>query len=687
MKSIAAFALAAGILVALVTFAPPEVAAQNDFELSATATPGEVEVGKEVAINITITNKEPFAYQSLVLRIFVYPSSGEPGTPMSPDHPVSNLASGKTFNISLIFKPSSTGSHSITVNIYNRTVDNANLLAQVQSPGVFIANPMNTSSAGETPVYLIAGAAVVIVVAVVAVLLVLAARKKKAARAEPVQQVVLEPAEEKIEGKLPMDYYKFRRENFSRLKPVGLTRSGTCILGNLSKKDARESVQEAPATVNTCPKCGIQMERNWKTCHNCGARSTIEKAGEAVARLEQQGGPADQLREMLASAETSREAHNYDEAETYAHDVLDRAKSQLRKREEAQKPAEPAPSYSTDESATREEAAGVGAPAATGEQGAKGYAEVKVGAKGYNEPSVTKEYTEQPPADAKKPEKKEPNPCWKCGQGLRPEWKKCPYCNAPQEGICPSCGRTVKLRWNNCPQCRADLTVEKPKLACPVCGAELPAAGDCQSCKALSLRDSTARLVKEVKAKGADLTEAEALIGRGELAIKIKNYEKAVSHFTRADELAKKARKDYRTNRLRERLEQAETLLKDSAEEGADVAEAKALLGRARQSLLDDNIEDGLSLADKASSMAEEALTKATASKGQGTTIPISVRKPVVVADLKVKPRCPHCQEQVEQSWTVCPFCQSDLTNRCPKCGASVKPGWKMCPVCESPLG
>jgi predicted amidophosphoribosyltransferase len=576
------------------------------------------------------------------------------------------------------------------VKVYKNSTESANWLDQEQISALF----QTKAQAGEQTadplitILIVAGAAAAIVVVVI--LIVLSRKKKRAVEEEAktaVQPVVEEPVEQRPEGKFPKDYYKFRREKFSRLKPVGLTRSGTCILGNSANKEAPEAAPEAAPAINTCPKCGIQMERNWKTCHNCGAKSTIERAGEAVAKLEQHGGTVTHVREMLASAESSREARNYDEAETYAHDVLDRAKALLKKYEESQRPSEPAPSYSTDESATREEGAAVAAPAATGEEGARGYAESATGARGYKEPSGAKEYTEKTPAEACKPDKKEPNPCWKCGQGLRPEWKKCPYCNSPQEGICPSCGRTVKIRWNNCPHCRTDLTVEKPKLACPVCGAELPAAGECQSCKALLLRDSTARLVKEVKGKGADVTEAESLIGRGELALKIKNYDKAVSHFLRAEELAKKSRKDYRTKRLKDRLDQAETLMKDSAEEGADVGEARSVLAQARKALLDDNIEEGLSLTDKASAMAEESLSKATAAKGAKTTIPISVRKPVVVGDVKVKPRCPHCQEQVEESWTVCPFCQSDLTNRCPKCGASVKPGWKMCPVCESPLG
>ena len=680
----AKFALAAACFVMLAIFIFPAACAQDGFDISVTATPPDPEVGQKVTIGISITDTGTELYQKLVLTVYVDPDSATvPGAAISPNPTITNLSPGRSANVTVEFIPRKAESHSVTVNIYRNTTDVANLKYQEKKPSVITARGKPGPVSNGPPLMLVVAGAVMAVAAVAGILFALY-RKKKAGelRARPVERAPEQPVEERVEGKFPKDYYKFRREKFSRLKPVGLTRSGNTILGNIEKNLEQDAALEAPAPDLTCPKCGITMEANWKTCKNCGALSTIEKAQGVIDRLEKLGGSDVFLKEMLATAEACRDAKNYDEAETYAHDVLDRARNQLRKREEAQKAAAPAPSYSAGESATREGApAGSAEPAATGATAARGYAEAEEAAPGYQPPSVEKEYSDMKAAGPSK--KKEPNPCWKCGQGLRPEWKKCPYCNAPQEGICPSCGRTVKMRWNNCPQCRADLTIDKPRPACPVCGVELPPAGDCQSCKARALLDTTARLVKEVKAKGADVVEAEALVGRGELAIKIKNFEKAVAHFIRAEELAKKARKEYRTRKLRERLAHVGTVLKDAAGEGADVSAARQTLARAQQSLADDSIDEGLSLVEQASGEATEALNRSGAAP---SPIPISVKKPVVVSDVKVKPRCCHCQEQVEESWTVCQFCQSGLSNRCPKCGADIKAGWKICPMCESPL-
>jgi tetratricopeptide (TPR) repeat protein len=684
MKKAAAFALAAGFVCALLACLPPEAAAQDNFNVSATATPVEVTVGQTVSIELNISNLKNQTYQPVVLVIYVYPSSLSIGdvSPLSPDTVIPTLGPHKNAGVTITFKPNKAESYSITVKIFSPNTEAASFLDSQEISPLFLAKPKENGQGGGPPMAIIIGALAAVIVVVVIAAIVLSRRKKAAApvAVKPAVAAEPEPVEERVEGKFPKDYYKFRREKFGRLKPVGLTRGGNTILGNIKKAEEQESVLDEPVCVTCCPKCGLNMERNWKTCHNCGAKDTIDKAQAEIERMEKLGIKVGNLPDMLQSAESSREAKNYDEAETYAHDVLDRARTQIRRHEESRKPPEEPPSYSSEESATREEAPPVAVPAAVEAEPAKGYAGQEEGARGYQDMSGTKEYT-----DTKKAEKKEPNPCWKCGQGLRPEWKKCPYCNAPQEGICPSCGRGVKMRWNNCPHCRADLTVDKAKIACPVCGAELPAEGECQSCKALALKDATSRLVKEVKAKGAYVVEAESLLGRGELAIKVKNYEKAVSHFQRAEELAKKARKEYRTKRLKERLEAADTLLKDGATTGADLSAARQTLSQALKALSEDRIDEGLALVEKLNNQAAEAMEKAAPAK-PATPIPVMVKKPEVVSDVKVKPRCPHCQEQIEENLDVCPFCLSNLKGRCPRCGAVVKPEWKVCPACEAPL-
>jgi len=685
MKKAAICALAAGLFLALMCL-PPEAAAQDDFSVSASATPVEVTVGQSLTIELNITNLKNQTYTTstpVILVIYVYPSSQSVAdvSPLSPNTVISSLGPHRSINVTVSFTPTVAESHSLTVKIYSPNAESANFKDSQEVSPIFLAKPKENGQTDGLSMTIIIGVVAAIILVVVIIAVVMSRRKKPVEPIveKPAEPVVTEPIEQKAEGKFPKDYYKFRREKFSRLKPVGLTRGGSTILGNIKKQEDQESVLEEPVCVTCCPKCGIQMERNWKTCHNCGAKDTIGKARAAMEKLEKLGIKTGNLGEMLQSAESAREVKNYDEAETYAHDVIDRARTQLRKHEEAHRPEE-SPSYAPGEMATLEGAPPVVVPASGQEEAAKGYSGVEEAARGYKEVSGAKEYK-----DESKPDKKEPNPCWKCGQGLRPEWKKCPYCNAPQEGICPSCGRGVKLRWNNCPHCRADLTADKPKLACPVCGAELPGEGECQSCRALALKDTTARLVKEVKAKGADVVEAESLIGRGELAIKIKNYEKAVAHFQKAEELAKKAKKEYRTKRLKERLETAETSLKEGSTAGADLALARSTLSEARTALAEDRIDEGLSLVEKVNNMVVEAMEKVPPPRPV-TPIPVLVKRPAVVGDVRVKPRCPHCQEQIEENLSVCPFCLSNLKGRCPRCGAVVKPEWKVCPACEAPL-
>jgi tetratricopeptide (TPR) repeat protein len=684
MRNAAGFVLAAGLVFALLACLPPEAAAQDDFGVSATASPVEVEVGQKATVDIKVTNLANKTFQPVILVVYIYPSSMSIGevAPLSPDTVIATLGPNRSANVSVTFSPKKAESHLLTVKIYSPDTQSANFKDSHDVSPLFLAKPRENGGNGGLPMGLIIGA-VAAVAAVVTVVAAVMARRRKAPAPVTVKPPVAaapEPVEEKVEGKFPKDYYKFRREKFSKLKPVGLTRSGNTILGNIKKAEEQDSALDEPAAVNTCPKCGTAMERNWRTCHNCGSKDTIAQARASLARMEELGIKGGNLEDMLQSAESSHEARNYDEAETYAHDVLDRARNAIKRHEEAHRPSDEPPSYAAEESATREGAPAVASPAAVEAEPAKGYAGQEEASPGYRDLSGTKEYSA-----LKKAEKKDANACWKCAQGLRPEWKKCPYCNSPQEGICPSCGRGVKLRWKNCPHCRTDLTVEKPALACPVCAAELPAEGECQSCRALALMDTAARLVKEVKAKGADVVEAESLLGRGEMAVKIKNYEKAVTHFERAEELARKARKEYRTKRLKERLEAADRLLKDAVPTGADMAAARKTLSEAQAAQAEDRIDEGLALAEKFNNQAAEAMEKAPAQKS-ATPIPVMTKRPEVVGDVKVKPRCPHCQEQIDEGLDKCPFCLSALGGRCPRCGAKVQTGWKACPACEAPL-
>ena len=49
--------------------------------------------------------------------------------------------------------------------------------------------------------------------------------------------------------------------------------------------------------------------------------------------------------------------------------------------------------------------------------------------------------------------------------------------------------------------------------------------------------------------------------------------------------------------------------------------------------------------------------------------------------------RCPGCRHEVEASFVVCPYCQTDLTvDSCPSCGKDTDPEWQVCPYCRADL-
>jgi tetratricopeptide (TPR) repeat protein len=692
MKIGAAPVLALALFVAALTFFSLPASAAADFSVSAYGSPPVVTVKDQVSLTINITNTGNTSYQTLVLQVFIYPDSATPGTQLQPDKSLKNLGPGENGTIQYDFVPLSSDVYSITVKMYNGTNTTPNYLDQHEVTNVFQAKPVPPPPKQEFPVMIVVAGVAVALIAIGAVGAVVVMRKRKAAAeaeaAREAARVYKAPEEAtRVQGKFPKDYYKFRREKLSRLKPTGMTRGGTTILGNIERKEKEEAAAEAPVCKTCCPKCGIEMGQDWKTCKNCGAKKTIDRAQELLKKLESAGEDVTGLRNTLASAETERTGGNYDEAETYAHDVLDKARSQLKRVEDARKQAEAAAaeasvSYGEEALAMKEETPQAEKGYARKEESDKEYAESEVKAKGYTEPAATMEYTSLPA--------KEGSTCFKCGQGLKPEWKKCPYCGAIQEGICPGCGRTVKMKWNVCPQCRTDFKQQPPKPACPVCRAEMAEGAECPSCKARSLMDKTSRLVREVKAKGADVVEAEALLGRGELALKLKNYEKAVGHFQHAEELAIQSRKEFRIRRLTDKIEHARALAKDSADLGAEVGESLGLIEKASAALSEEKFEEGIAMADRATALAEQALDKVVEGKEnerkEKAKIPVSVRKPVIVGPVKVNPRCPHCQEFVEETWPACPACQTPLVWKCPNCGSAVRPEWNACPACETPI-
>jgi len=49
--------------------------------------------------------------------------------------------------------------------------------------------------------------------------------------------------------------------------------------------------------------------------------------------------------------------------------------------------------------------------------------------------------------------------------------------------------------------------------------------------------------------------------------------------------------------------------------------------------------------------------------------------------------KCPSCSSDIDQNWSVCPYCGLDIgITKCPKCNSSGSLSWKFCPYCKEKL-
>ncbi|MFI5366491.1 MAG: ATPase, T2SS/T4P/T4SS family, partial [Candidatus Binatia bacterium] len=79
--------------------------------------------------------------------------------------------------------------------------------------------------------------------------------------------------------------------------------------------------------------------------------------------------------------------------------------------------------------------------------------------------------------------------------------------------------------------------------------------------------------------------------------------------------------------------------------------------------------------------LLEDALTKV----GDGATTPEEVLRVVQVSENT--PRCPACQHEVEDQFSVCPHCSSVLRATCNSCGQTLNAVWVTCPRCGAKVG
>jgi len=80
--------------------------------------------------------------------------------------------------------------------------------------------------------------------------------------------------------------------------------------------------------------------------------------------------------------------------------------------------------------------------------------------------------------------------------------------------------------------------------------------------------------------------------------------------------------------------------------------------------------------AEGCSSLLDDALVKL----GDGITTPEEVLRVIQVNENA--PRCPSCQQEIEDRFAVCPHCSTVLHAACRGCGKNLDPAWVTCPYC-----
>lgn len=85
--------------------------------------------------------------------------------------------------------------------------------------------------------------------------------------------------------------------------------------------------------------------------------------------------------------------------------------------------------------------------------------------------------------------------------------------------------------------------------------------------------------------------------------------------------------------------------------------------------------------ADACITLLEDALAKLA----DGATTPEEVLRVVQINE--AAPRCPTCQNEVEERFAVCPHCSTVLRATCSACGQTLNPTWTTCPHCGTRAG
>jgi RNA polymerase subunit RPABC4/transcription elongation factor Spt4 len=63
-----------------------------------------------------------------------------------------------------------------------------------------------------------------------------------------------------------------------------------------------------------------------------------------------------------------------------------------------------------------------------------------------------------------------------------------------------------------------------------------------------------------------------------------------------------------------------------------------------------------------------------------------TLEEEALLQEIEEKPRCPGCGRNIQESWQICPTCQSKLKKPCHNCRRLLELAWNICPYCATPV-
>jgi RNA polymerase subunit RPABC4/transcription elongation factor Spt4 len=62
-----------------------------------------------------------------------------------------------------------------------------------------------------------------------------------------------------------------------------------------------------------------------------------------------------------------------------------------------------------------------------------------------------------------------------------------------------------------------------------------------------------------------------------------------------------------------------------------------------------------------------------------------SLEEEALLQEIEEKPTCPGCAQRVQETWQVCPACNTRLKKVCHNCRNLLELSWTLCPYCAAP--